>query len=67
MSAPIVKFKRISLNRVILAKQSPDHVTAYWAQYFRDDGNMVFQEKLTLNETAKLVAEEKQMDELANL
>lgn len=67
MDAPIIKFKRVTFNRVIVAKMGSDHVTAYWAQYFHDDGAKAFEEKLTLNETAKLVAEEKQMDELANL
>ena len=59
MSVPIVKFKRVSLNRVILAKTSPDYVTVYWAKYFHDDGTLAFEEKLDLNEVAKLVAEDK--------
>lgn len=62
MDAPVIKFKRVILNRVVVAKMSSDHVAAYWVQYFHDDGTMVFEEKMSFAETAKLVSK----DNLAN-
>lgn len=67
MSAPMIKFKRVSLNRVILAKTSPDYVTVYWAKYFHDDGTLAFEERLNFNEAAKLVAKDNLTDKLNSL
>jgi len=58
MDTPIVKFKRLTVNRVIFANKNDNRETVFIAQYFDDTGALVFQKKLSLDETMKLESTE---------
>lgn len=54
MSVSAVRFKRMTVNRVISAKQNSTNETTFWAQYFYDSGELIFQMELSFEEALKL-------------
>lgn len=67
MDVPQLEFKRVVLNRVITAKTDDNNTTSYWAQYFLDNGTLMFQKELSLEDAMKLVAKEDLTNKLSNL